>query len=110
MRHENVWELYESGDLATVIESFDDIESLDMIHTAMYENAIDAGLPKQKLNAHIEDVNFTLARKHRLDDRDVAFLTRTSMAQIDRNVALDILRNQILAIVKLIDEHRSANP
>ena len=108
MRHENVWELYESGDLTTVIEIFDDIESLDMIHTAMFENALDAGVPKQKLSARTEDVNYQMARKHRLDDRDIAFLTRTSMAQFDRNVALDILRNQIIAIVKCIDEHRQA--
>lgn len=108
MRHESVWELYESGDLSTIIGAFDDIESLDMIHTAMFENALDAGVPKQKLSARMENVNWELARKHRLDERDMAYLTRTSMAQFDKNIALDILRSQILAIVKLIDEHRAA--
>jgi len=108
MRHENVWELYESGEMATVIQAFDDIESLDMIHTAMFENAVDFGIPQQKITRRMEDVNYELARKHRLDDRDVAFLTRTSMAQFDRNVALDILRSQILALTKLIDEFKAA--
>jgi len=108
MRHQNVWELYESGDLLTLIEAFDDVESLDMIHTAMYENALDAGVPKQKLSRRMENVNFEMARKHRLDERDVAFLTRKSMEQYDKNVSIDILRNQIVAIVKTIDEHRSS--
>jgi len=108
MKHDNVWELYESGQLPTIVEVFDDIELLDMIHTAMFENAVDFGIPKQSISRRMEDVNFDLARKHRLDERDMAFLTRTSMAQFDKNVALDILRSQILAIAKLIDERKAA--
>lgn len=107
MRHENVWELYESGEVGTVIQAFDDIESLDMIHTAMFENALDFGIPEDRITRRMEDVNYDLGRKHRLDERDLAFLTRTSMAQIDKDVALDILRSQILAIVKLIDEQKA---
>ena len=108
MRHENVWELYESGQLDMVIESLEDVESLDMIHTAMFENAMDVGVPRQKLSQKMEDINFEMARKHMLDDRDIAFLTRRSMEQFDRNVAIDILRSQIRGIVQLIDEHRTA--
>lgn len=108
MRHENVWELYESGEILNVIQIFDDMESLDMIHTAMFENALDFGIPEPRISRRMEDVNFELARKHRLDDRDIAFLTRTSMAHFDKEVALDILRSQIVAIVKLIDEHKAA--
>jgi len=109
MRHENVWEMYASGHLGTVIEAFDDIEALDMIHTAMFENAVDVGVPRQLLSQKMEDVNYSLARKHRLDERDVAFLTRRSMEQFDKRVAVDILRSQILAIAGLIDQQRGTS-
>jgi hypothetical protein len=104
MRHENVWELYESGDLPAIVEAFEDYESLNMIHSAMFENALDLGVTKAVLSRKMEDVNYNLARKHRLNGYDMAFFTRKSMLNYDYGIAIDVMRTQIGAIVGLIDD------
>ena len=104
MRYQDVWDLYEDGDLQDLIEALPEIEALDTIHSAMYENALDAGLEEAVITRAVQDVNYEMARKHRLDERDMAYLTRTSMVEMDKNIALDIMRSQIMGIAKLIDE------
>ncbi len=105
MRHEDIWELYKDGGLEALLVGFEDVESLDMFHSAMFENASDVGVTKGSISARMDDVNFEMARKHMLDERDVEFLTRTSMEQFDRPVACDIIRSQIMAIGALIAQH-----
>jgi len=105
MRYQDIWELYESGDLDAVIQMFDDIDALDTIHTAMFENALDAGVSEETLKARISDVNFEMGRKHMLDDRDVAYLTRSSMMDFSKEIGVDIMRGQIRAIAETIKQH-----
>jgi len=104
MRYEDIWELYESGDLEVLITQLPDIDALDTIHSAMFENALDVGLTKEDVSRAMENVNFEMGRKHNLDERDMAYLTRTSMAQLDREVANDIMRGQIMGIGRLIEK------
>ena len=105
MRYQDVWDLYEDGDLQDVIDQMPVLEALDTIHEAMYENALDEGIEKEQIARVIQDVNYEMGRKHRLDEREVSYMTRMSMAQMDKEVALDIMRAQIMGIAKMIDEY-----
>ena len=104
MRYEDMWELYQSGDLEMFIQQLPDIDALDTIHSAMFENAIDVGLTKEEISRAMQNVNFEIGRKHMLDERDMMYLNRTSMAQLDREVANEIMRGQIMGIGKLIEK------
>ncbi len=61
MRHQDIWELYESGEFLTFVDAFQDAESLDMFMSAMLENGEDAGVPAHKFRQRIDDVNYEMA-------------------------------------------------
>ena len=69
MRYEDIWELYEGGDLEMLIEQLPDIDALDTIHSAMFENALDVGLSKEEISRAMQNVNYEIGRKHMLDER-----------------------------------------
>ena len=104
MRYEDIWELYKDGGLEDFIGQIPDVDALDTIHSAMYENAQDVGLNKDQISRAMQNVNFEVGRKHMLDERDMAYLTRTSMSQLDKEVANEIMRGQIIGIAKLIEQ------
>ncbi len=104
MLYEDIWELYEDGGLEDFIGQLPDVDALDTIHSAMFENALDVGLTKDQISRAMQNVNFGIGRKQMLDERDMASLTRTSMAQLDREVANEIMRGQIMGIGKLIEQ------
>ena len=108
MRHEDLWELYESGQFLALVEGFDDAESLDMFKTAMYENAIDAGVPEGLMQRELDEAHYEMARKYSLDEREALDMSRKTMEQFDRTIMADILKEEIRGIIRAVDRHRAA--
>jgi|SaaInl4_150m_RNA_FD_contig_61_783421_length_1120_multi_2_in_0_out_0_2 hypothetical protein len=94
----------EQGGLESIVQSLNDMDSLNDIHNVLFHKTLEVGVPRAELIRRIDDQNFYLAREARLEERELRQMNRKMMIDFDPDLAIAMYRAQIDVMLKSIEQ------